>query len=161
MVPHSSTLAWRIPWTEEPGRLQSMGSHRVWHDWTTKRTLLTIFIIVHWRESSACWKSLETKGNIYLTIHANRPGALCFAEQSNLHRASRNSSRHTPLKNSFPGISLMVQQLRIHLAMQEMWVQSLVRELRPHMLWGSWAWTLQPESPCATKKILHDAVGHT
>ena len=29
---HSSILAWRIPWTEEPGRLQSMGSHRVRHD---------------------------------------------------------------------------------------------------------------------------------
>ena len=29
MAPHSSTLAWRIPWTEEPGRLQSMGSLRV------------------------------------------------------------------------------------------------------------------------------------
>ena len=32
MAPHSSTLAWRIPWTEEPGRLQSMGSRRVGHD---------------------------------------------------------------------------------------------------------------------------------
>ena len=32
MVTHSSTLAWRIPWTEEPGRLQSMGSHRVGHN---------------------------------------------------------------------------------------------------------------------------------
>ena len=32
MAPHSSTLAWKIPWTEEPGRLQSMGSHRVGHD---------------------------------------------------------------------------------------------------------------------------------
>ena len=32
MVPHSSTLAWKIPWMEEPGRLQSMGSHRVRHD---------------------------------------------------------------------------------------------------------------------------------
>ena len=32
MAPHSSTLAWKIPWTEEPGRLQSMGSHRVRHD---------------------------------------------------------------------------------------------------------------------------------
>ena len=30
---HSSILAWRIPWTEEPGGLQSMGSWRVWHDW--------------------------------------------------------------------------------------------------------------------------------
>ena len=32
MAPHSSTLAWKIPWTKEPGRLQSMGSLRVRHD---------------------------------------------------------------------------------------------------------------------------------
>ena len=32
LAPHSSTLAWEIPWTEEPGRLQSMGSLRVGHD---------------------------------------------------------------------------------------------------------------------------------
>ena len=32
MAPHSSTLAWKIPWTEEPGRLQSMGSQKVGHD---------------------------------------------------------------------------------------------------------------------------------
>ena len=32
MAPHSSTLAWKIPWAEEPGRLQSMGSRRVGHD---------------------------------------------------------------------------------------------------------------------------------
>ena len=32
MAPHSSTVAWKIPWMEEPGRLQSMGSHRVGHD---------------------------------------------------------------------------------------------------------------------------------
>ena len=32
MAPHSSILAWKIPWTEEPGRLQSMGSQRVRHD---------------------------------------------------------------------------------------------------------------------------------
>ena len=35
MTPHSSTLAWKIPWTEEPGRLQSMGSLRVRYDWGT------------------------------------------------------------------------------------------------------------------------------
>ena len=32
MAPHSSTLAWKIPWMEEPGRLQSMGSRRVRHN---------------------------------------------------------------------------------------------------------------------------------
>ena len=35
MASHSSTLAWKIPWTEEPGRLQSMGSQRVGHNWAT------------------------------------------------------------------------------------------------------------------------------
>ena len=35
MATNSSTLAWKIPWTEEPGRLQSMGSQRVRHDWAT------------------------------------------------------------------------------------------------------------------------------
>ena len=34
VAPYSSTLAWKIPWMEEPGRLQSMGSHRVGHDWS-------------------------------------------------------------------------------------------------------------------------------
>ena len=39
MAPHSSTLAWKIPWTEEPGRLQSMGSQRVGHDWAASLSL--------------------------------------------------------------------------------------------------------------------------
>ena len=39
MAPHSSTLAWKIPWAEEPGRLQSMGSLRVGHDWATSLLL--------------------------------------------------------------------------------------------------------------------------
>ena len=34
MATHPNVLAWRIPWTEKPGRLQSMGSHRVRHDWS-------------------------------------------------------------------------------------------------------------------------------
>ena len=39
MVPHSSTLACKIPWMEEPGRLQSMGSRRVGYDWATSLSL--------------------------------------------------------------------------------------------------------------------------
>ena len=46
MAPHSSTLASKIPWMEEPGRLQSMGSLRVGHDWATS---LTLFTFMHWR----------------------------------------------------------------------------------------------------------------
>ena len=43
---HSSTLAWKILWTEEPGRLQSMESRRVGHDWATSLSLSTF---MHWR----------------------------------------------------------------------------------------------------------------
>ena len=46
MAPHSSTLAWNIPWTEEPGGLQSMGSLRVGQDWATS---LSLFTFMHWR----------------------------------------------------------------------------------------------------------------
>ena len=46
MAPHSSTLAWKIPWTKELGGLQSMGSQRVGHDWATSLSLLTF---IHWR----------------------------------------------------------------------------------------------------------------
>ena len=46
MAPHSSTLAWKIPWMEEPGRLQSMGSLRLEHD---RATSLSLFTFLHWR----------------------------------------------------------------------------------------------------------------
>ena len=46
MATHSNTLDWKIPWTEEPGRLQSMGSPRVGHDWATS---LSLFTFMHWR----------------------------------------------------------------------------------------------------------------
>ena len=39
MATHSSTLAWKIPWTEKPGRLQSMESQRIRHDWVTSLSL--------------------------------------------------------------------------------------------------------------------------
>ena len=46
MAPHSSTLAWKIPWTAKPGRLQSMGSLRVGQDWATS---LSLFSCMYWR----------------------------------------------------------------------------------------------------------------
>ena len=45
-APHSSTLAWKIPWTEEPGRLKSMRWLRVRHNWATS---LSLFTFMHWR----------------------------------------------------------------------------------------------------------------
>ena len=52
MATHFSTLAWKIPWMEEPGRLQSMGSLRVRHDWATS---LSLFTFMHWRRK---WQSI-------------------------------------------------------------------------------------------------------
>ena len=46
MAPHSRTLTWKIPWTAEPGRLQSMRLLRVRHDWATS---LSLFTFMHWR----------------------------------------------------------------------------------------------------------------
>ena len=46
MAPHSSTLAWKTPWTEEPGRLLSMGSLRVGHECAIS---LSLFTFLHWR----------------------------------------------------------------------------------------------------------------
>ena len=54
MATHSSVHAWKIPWTEEPGGLQSMGSQRVRHDWVTSLSLsyklyigMSVFIAVY------------------------------------------------------------------------------------------------------------------
>ena len=51
MAVHSSTIAWKISWTEEPGRLQSMGSQRVGHDWAISVQFS------HWR--NVAWHQLE------------------------------------------------------------------------------------------------------
>ena len=46
MAIHSSILAWRIPWTEKPSRLQSMGSQRVGHDWATSLSFTFLFYTI-------------------------------------------------------------------------------------------------------------------
>ena len=55
MAPHSSTLAWKIPWTEEPGRLQSMGSLRLsdftftFHFYALEKEMATHSSVLAWR----------------------------------------------------------------------------------------------------------------
>ena len=51
---HSTILAWKIPWTEEPGRLQSMGSQRVRHDWASVPALLSVLFM------TGCWILTKT-----------------------------------------------------------------------------------------------------
>ena len=66
MATHSSTLAWKIPWTEEPGRLQSMGSLRVRQDWATS---LSLFTFMHWRRK---WQPTP----VFLPGESQGPGSL-------------------------------------------------------------------------------------
>ena len=54
MATHSSILAWKIPWTEEPGRLQSMGSQRVGHDWETSLCFTSLHFTLDQSTSLSC-----------------------------------------------------------------------------------------------------------
>ena len=66
MATHSSVLAWKIPWTEEPGRLQSLGWQRVGHDWATSLYMCT--------NHKACVKQGTTlPQNIYPPITSENP----------------------------------------------------------------------------------------
>ena len=62
MAPHSSTLAWKIPWTEEPGRLQSMGSLRVGHDWETSHFLFFLFLTLQYYIGFAIYQNESATG---------------------------------------------------------------------------------------------------
>ena len=66
MATHSSTLAWKIPWTEEPGRLQPMGSLRVRHDWVAS---LSLFTFMYWRRK---WQPIP----VFLPEKSQRWGSL-------------------------------------------------------------------------------------
>ena len=66
MATDSSTLVWKIPWTEEPGRLQSMGLLGVGHDWTTSLSLFTFMI---WRRK---WQPTP----VFLPVESQGRGSL-------------------------------------------------------------------------------------
>ena len=74
MAPHSSTFAWKIPWTEEPGRLQSMVSRRVEHD---RATSLSLFTFMHWRrkwQPTLVFLPGESHGQRSLSMGSHRVG---------------------------------------------------------------------------------------
>ena len=66
MAPHSSTLAWKIPWMAEPGRLQSMGLLRVGHDWVAS---FSLFPFTPWRRK---WRPTP----VFLPRESQGPGSL-------------------------------------------------------------------------------------
>ena len=73
MDTHSSILAWRIPWTEEPGRLQSMGSLGVGHKWATKRLPII-------QQAPVCYCQLLWCSNCLRCHHWNPSRCLCLCD---------------------------------------------------------------------------------
>ena len=82
MAPQSSTLAWKIPWTEEPGRLQTMGSRRVGHDWATS---LSLFPFMHWRRT---WQPTP----VFLPGESQGQGSLMGCQSMGSHRVRHDWS---------------------------------------------------------------------
>ena len=83
MATHSSTVAWKIPWTEEPGRLQSMGLQRVGHDWATSLHFhfLTVGPLSNGQEwgGGKCWE-------VPAIVQARDNGALNYDFSSGYRR---------------------------------------------------------------------------
>ena len=89
MATHSSILAWKIPWTEEPGRLQSMGLQRVGHDWATSLSLsfiLDFFLIGRKKKRSILFSSYH----VYrVNHHSPFYSTFCFLVQNILNDCVR------------------------------------------------------------------------
>ena len=95
VAPHSSTLAWKILWMEEPGGLQSMGSLRVWHDWATS---LSLFTFMHWRRK---WQPTP----VFLPGESQEPGSLVATvygvAQSRMRLKRLSSSSSSSMKTTW------------------------------------------------------------
>ena len=142
VAPHSSTLAWKIPWTEEPGRLQSMGSRRV--DMT------------EWLHFHAFGKEMATHSSVlaWRIPGTGEPGGL---PSMGLHRV-----RHDWSDAAAAAAAAMAQWQRTCLPMQETGVQilgqedTLEKEMATHSNILAWEipWTEEPGE-------LHSSWGHS
>ena len=122
MASHSSTLAWKIPWTEGPGGLQSMGSRGVRHNWATS---LSLFTFMHWRKK---WQPTP----VFLPGESQGRGSLAAVygvtqSRTRLKRLSGSSRREEKCRAFLiiPTTSLVAQTIKHLPAMQETQVQSI------------------------------------
>ena len=92
MAPHSSTLAWKIPWMEEPGRLQSMGSLRVRYNWVTS---LSLFTFMHWRRKwqptpCSCLENPRDRVAWWAAVYGVTQRQTLLKWLSSIHKCSNN-----------------------------------------------------------------------
>ena len=113
MTTVSSILAWRIPWTEEPGGVQSMGLQRVRHDWATKHSTILASLISFWKHIDSHTKKIHFSGmvntitNSYSllsgdTTFRRKEGARSFQVQgASLHHLSLNLRKEKDEEGKF------------------------------------------------------------
>ena len=95
MAPHSSTLAWKIPWTEEPGRLQSIGLLRVKHDWATSLSLSCIGEGNDNPLQCSCLENPRDEGTWWAAVHG------VAQSQTQLKQRSSSSRPHPAAEHSW------------------------------------------------------------
>ena len=100
MATHSSTLSWKIPWMEKPGRLQSMRSLRVRHDWATS---LSLFTFMHWRRKwqpslCSCLENPRDGGAWWAVIYGVAQSRTLLKRLSNSSSNPKNHSKQKHLK---------------------------------------------------------------
>ena len=96
-----STLAWKTPWAEEPGGLQSMGSLRVRHDWATS---LSIFTFMHWRRNGnplqySCLENPRDGGAWWAALYGVAQSRTRLRRLSSSSSSSSSSFRYLPFSH--------------------------------------------------------------
>ena len=163
---HSSTLAWKIPWTEEPGRLQSIGSWRVGHDWVASLscigegngTPLQCSCLENPRDGGAWWAVVYgvAQSRTRLKRLSSSSSRVCLTEWSKSER-----------KNLYQA-SLVAQRIKRLPAMQETrvwslgWEDPLEKEMAIHFNILAWRipWREEPGELQSTgsQRVGHDWV---
>ena len=163
MATHSSIHAWKIPWTEEPGRLQSMGSQRVRHDWATSLSLFKFVIaflprskclLISWLRSMSA-VILEPRKIKSITVYIVSPSichevmgldAMIFVFSKLSFKPALSLSSFTYSKRLFSSSSIStirVVSSAYWYFSQQSWFQ-LVLHPAQHFAW----WTLHIGIPC-------------
>ena len=140
MAPYSSTVAWKIPWMEEPGRLQSMGSLRVGHDWATslfhfhalEKAMATQSSILAWRipgtEEPVGLPSmgLHRVARLMWLSSSSRASQCQRTAWDESLRASQDFSQHA----SFPGLYGGLLHFHIYIIVSEHQIKTKIVEDR-------------------------------
>ena len=123
MAPHSSTVAWKVLWTEEPGRVQSKGSVRVRHDWATS---LSLFTFMHWRRK---WQPTP----VFLPGETQGRGCLVgchlwdYTESDTTEVTCQQQQQHSKQKHFI--IPLFSASAKSNLGMSLFWKNSLITDV--------------------------------